>query len=369
MNWNFYLTKFKALNFTLGNEDNDIEYDLLPEGVGHAMTVAGSGARVLALLAKAPKKLTCVDMAPEQLHITELRIEAVRRFSYEDYLAFWAYPNASPMAPDVRKEMFCSLELSPASRSYLEKAFNKLKWQSMLYAGQFERLMYRSTYPARVLLGKEWHKIFDCNDLDEQRRFFWTKFPRRRLDFIIFSHSLVHDVFFVVYPSLMPRNIPENFHTFFRRMFYTLFSEIDVKSSLLIQIYFCGELKFLQAAPPECHPTLFENMKKALADCRIDYLHDSIFTAANNSSAPIDFLSLSNVPSYVSGELEKTFMQDFRPRLGDKALVVMRSHLHVPEGTNFDGYQNITETFGNLNAREKTQLYQIDVYRKADQPT
>lgn len=366
MNWNFYFARFKSLNYTLGNEDNSIEYELLEENLNHVMSVAGSGSRVLALLAKSPKQLTCVDTAREQLHITELRIEAVRALTYQEYLSFWDYPGSDPLPAAERKAMFHRLDLSPASRRELGEAFRSIQWKSMLYTGRFERLLRRAGMLTRLLMGGDWLRIFDCRDIGEQRRFFWTEFPRHRLDRVILAQSLVHEVFFRMFPSVMRRNISETYHAFFRRMFYSLFTEVDAKASMWLQIYFCGKLLFLQAAPPECDPDIFGRIKQSLGHCRIFYLNGSIFDSESIPPDPVDFLSLSNVPSYLTGALERSYMRDLRPKLGERAMVVTRTHLHVPEGTDLDGYENVTEHYGDLGRREKTRLYQIDVFRKAE---
>ncbi|MBN8458661.1 MAG: DUF3419 family protein [Verrucomicrobia bacterium] len=364
MNGSFHFQRFKALNYTLGNEDNLIEHDLLAENLNHVMTVAGSGSRVLALLAKSPGRITCVDTAREQLQITELRIAGARRLTYQEYLSFWDYPGASPLSAAGRKEMFYGLDLAPVSRRALGAAFDAIRWESMLYTGRFERLLRQGTLPARALMGKDWLRIFECRDIGEQRRFFWTEFPRRRLDGVIRAHSWVHDVFFRMFPSVMRRNISETYHAFFRRVFYSLFTEEDAKSSLLLQLYFCGKLMYIQAAPPECDPFVFERIKRSLGHCRITYLNDSVFGTGRIVREPVDFLSLSNVPSYLTGDLERSFMRDLRPMLADRALVVTRSHLHVPEGTDLDGYDNVTANHGDPGRRERTRLYQIDVFRK-----
>ena len=47
---------FNQLNYTLGNEDTSLELAILPERVGHVFSVAGSGGRVVPLLAKFPRK-------------------------------------------------------------------------------------------------------------------------------------------------------------------------------------------------------------------------------------------------------------------------------------------------------------------------
>src|SRR5690348_8215276 len=85
-------TYFDSLNYTLGNEDTALEYDLLPPTVSHLYAVAGSGSRVLPLMAKKPKKVTCVDTSRNQLYLTELRIVSLKTLTYAEFLGFWGYP-------------------------------------------------------------------------------------------------------------------------------------------------------------------------------------------------------------------------------------------------------------------------------------
>ena len=99
---------FDDLNYTLGNEDSSLEYNLLPKDTKHVLAIAGSGSRILPLLAKHPKKLTCIDTSSLQLYLTELRIETLRSLEYDKFLAFWGYPTHS-LAPEERKKVLTEL--------------------------------------------------------------------------------------------------------------------------------------------------------------------------------------------------------------------------------------------------------------------
>src|SRR6185312_13405629 len=111
------LSYFNRLNYTLANEDTSLELGLLPEGVPHLMSVAGSGGRVLPLLAKFPKKVTCVDLSLEQLYLTELRFESLRALDHAEFLAFWGYP-PSASEPHERRKLFQRIQLRPDSKEF-----------------------------------------------------------------------------------------------------------------------------------------------------------------------------------------------------------------------------------------------------------
>ena len=63
---------FSKLNYSFANEDTTVEMEILPKGAQRVVCVAGSGSRVLPLLAKKPHKLVCADLSEQQLYITEL---------------------------------------------------------------------------------------------------------------------------------------------------------------------------------------------------------------------------------------------------------------------------------------------------------
>src|SRR3954465_15129773 len=108
---------FNKLNYTLANEDTPMEYGILPEHQMHVMSVAGSGGRILPLLAKYPKIVTCVDVSQEQIYLCEMRFESLRVLSHSEFLAFWGYP-PSLAKPKERKELFERLKLSQPAREF-----------------------------------------------------------------------------------------------------------------------------------------------------------------------------------------------------------------------------------------------------------
>ena len=72
---------FNDLNYSLANEDTRLELDLCktykPKAI---LSICGSGGRFLPLLAAGtPKKIVALDLAPQQLHLAEMRKQSQRK--------------------------------------------------------------------------------------------------------------------------------------------------------------------------------------------------------------------------------------------------------------------------------------------------
>ena len=354
---------FNTLNYTLGNEDNYLEHYLLPYGVNHVMCVAGSGVSPMALLSKGPRILSCVDTAREQLYITELRIATARHLSYESFLSFWSYPGFT-IEPAERKSLFNTLVLAHETRLFFIKYFEKARWGSILYSGRLEKFGNLLVRPYRLLMGKKWKDIFYSSTIDEQHRFFNTKFPKKRFDLVIFLFSFFYRISLVFIKDIMRENMQESFYALFHRIFYTLIQDFYLKENFYLQYFFNGRILFLEACPPECDPDIFTQIKKSIEHCDIRYIQENIVHAAQKSDEPINFFDFSNVPSYFTGEMERAFLQDIKPVLDEHALVLNRYHIHLPEKMDSSGFNNVSQDYKDIINSEATQLYHIELYEK-----
>src|SRR3989338_1180287 len=120
---------FDSLNYTIGNEDTMLELEILPEEAQHVFAVAGSGSRIIPLLVKNPRFITCIDSSKEQLSITELRIATLRELNYDDFLTFWGY-HSKNITTNKRKSIFDNLVIShfPAYKRDSQLFFSKNKF-------------------------------------------------------------------------------------------------------------------------------------------------------------------------------------------------------------------------------------------------
>jgi S-adenosylmethionine-diacylglycerol 3-amino-3-carboxypropyl transferase len=358
------LKYFHDLNYTLTNEDTALEFALLPKQAKHAWCLAGSGGRALALLAKQPRRLTCVDISKDQLRLIRLRIESLRTFSHDEFLAFWGYQPVIA-EPSIRKEMFQRLKLAQDDYEYFTRLFELIEWQSLLYCGRWEQTFKKLSYISRLITGPSVLGIFECRNIDEQRKFLKENFPKLRWAIVLalLGNASVFNA--VLYKGHFPRkNIPKSHFSFYRDVFNHLFQNTLARENFFLQLSFFGKINFPEANPVECKPELYEAAQEALKKTEIRLLQGDLIEQVRATDEPIDFLTCSDVPSYFRGQLEKTFLQDMLPSVQAGGLIVLRHYLRIPENMNTAGLLDITQRFTNLISAEKVGVYTTQVFAK-----
>jgi S-adenosylmethionine-diacylglycerol 3-amino-3-carboxypropyl transferase len=353
---------FSHLNYSLGDEDTGTELALLPERVGNVAVVAGSGARVLPLLSRRPRVLTCVDVNAVQLALTQCRFATLKTMELDDFLGFWGYPPA-PWSPSRRHEAYECLPLSAEVRACLDQPFCAQRWGPLIYAGRFEQMLQKLARINRVFTGERGARIFESHDIEDQRRYFEEHFPRRAWGIVVFllANSAVLNT--LLYRGAFPReNIPgsarENYAAIFRR----LFRQHLVRQSFFLQVAFLGELRYAEGNPVECEPSVYAAARAALPDVEVRFRHGDIFEESL-SHRPLDFVSLSDVPSFLAEGVAEMYLQKLKGCLNPSALVVARGHMRVvrPRST---GFEDLTSDHSWLLAQESTQLWTIQVHRR-----
>jgi S-adenosylmethionine-diacylglycerol 3-amino-3-carboxypropyl transferase len=354
---------FTALNYSLGDEDSAVEYHLLPRDARRVAAVAGSGGRVLPLLAKSPERLCCFDILKEQLDLTRLRVESVRALDLEEFAAFWGYPPA-PMTPGERKARFRSLPLPGDAAESLGNLLERHGWTEIIYIGRFERMLKSLAEINRLFTGRAGRRLFDCETVEDQIDYLDSSFPglRWRVVLALLANSTVLNS--ILYKGDFPRkNIPDSTYVNFRRIYDRLFRGIRVKESFFAQLSFFGRLVTRDAGLMEVDPGIFDAIKQAIPHTRVDYVQGDIVREIANSREAYDFVSLSDVPSFLPAASAPRYLRDMRPGLVPGAVVVARGNLRViaPETP---GYEDMSGSLGGLCRREKTQLWQVKAFRR-----
>lgn len=356
---------FAQLNYTLANEDTAVELGVLEESVGHVCAIAGSGGRVLPLFAKNPRRMTCVDISPIQLKLTELRVETARHLEHEEFLAFWGYPPGQETSPDERQALFAKLELRPELAAFWREWFAAHGWECMLYEGRWEKTFVRLSKTVGRVLGRGAEDLFQAKSSQEFATYLKERFPYRRwlLCLLFLGNATVFNA--LLYKSSFPKkNLPETFFGFYRRCFDRLFTLGPARESFFLQLLMLGELRYPEGNPLECQPELFAKVKEGIQGAQIEFLEADLTSSEVVLAEPIDFLSFSDVASYFSGELEREYLQRLRDRLADGGVVVLRYYIHVPEGTRKQGFTDLSEDYRELTARERVGVYKFDVLRR-----
>lgn len=354
---------FSGLNYTLGNEDTSVEIDLIkklkPKNI---FSICGSGGRSLPLMHSEAVDLTLSDLSKEQLQLAELRLVTYRQFSHEDFLLFWGYfPYTDNNYSTQRRELFNQLKLSTATQQFFTNVFNEIKFDSLLYLGKWERTFAVFAKVNRALLGRDFDRILRFDNLEEQIEYYHREFPIKRWKALI--HVLGNKAMFnaLLYKGdFITKNSPLSHFDYYFQSFDRLFTRDLAQKSFFLQLCFYGKIKSLLGVPVEASMDSFERIKEAKTP--VLYVQEDFVTYLSRGEKKYDFLSLSDVPSYFQGDLEKDFMQKIRPSLIPGAIVVTRYYLRKSE-CDLSGYVDITETHSKIIELEKVQMYEIRVYK------
>lgn len=158
-----------SLNYSSVNEDWRTEAAALaPLGAGPILCVAGSGSRPLDLLGQGATEVTAIDINPSQTALLALKATAIDGLNYSDYTAFLGLRAADPRWRLDKLE-----ELLPRLGSYQRhcSAMAPMIARGILYQGRWERFFRRVARLTRLLRPQLTRRLFEFEELTEQRRF------------------------------------------------------------------------------------------------------------------------------------------------------------------------------------------------------
>ena len=122
------------------------------------------------------------------------------------------------------------------------------------------------------------------------------------------------------------KNVEDSYITYYKKAFNHLFYQTPAKSSFFLQLCFLGEIKYADGNLVEADEKTFMQMKKYLNQEKISYHHRDLIDAIG-AVGDIDLISLSDVPSYFSGELESSFYQKIKNSLSSEGVSINRNYL------------------------------------------
>jgi S-adenosylmethionine-diacylglycerol 3-amino-3-carboxypropyl transferase len=363
---------FSKLNYTLANEDTSLEHALVAERAPRrALAVCGSGGRSLPLVGGVSDELICADLSGEQLLLADLRRATIQQLAHEEFLEFWGFPPFDTDAGHARRQQtFERLTLDDATRAYFAALYPALGWAGLLYEGQWERTFTGVPRLLRRLVGARYDEIFDFTDLASQTTYFERVLPTMRWSLLpslvlrLFGNAAFFNAF-LYKGHFAIKNVPESHYEYYRRAYRKLFFQGLCRENFFLQLSFLGRLRHPEGNPLEARPEVFTETKAALARTRVTFANDDLFAVAERAAGPeerLDFVSLSDVPSYFSEHRGRTYLQRLARGLRPGALVVVRCYLHVPHHADTTGYADVTSRYARLLTAEKTQIYYTFVY-------
>lgn len=354
---------FSGLNYTLGNEDTSVEIELIkklkPKKI---FSICGSGGRSLPLMHSGASDIALADLSREQLMLAELRYATYKEFNHEEFLLFWGYyPFSNDNDTGRRKELFSKLTLKSETLVFFTNVFNEINFESLLYLGKWERTFAVFAKANRVLMGLDYDKILRFDNLEDQIKYYKTEFPIKRWKVLI--HILGNKTMFnaLLYKGdFITKNSPLSHFDYYFQAFERLFTKDLAQKSFFLQLCFYGKIKSLAGVPVEANKESFLRIHDSTT--AVHYLQEDFVTNLSRGEVQYDFLSLSDVPSYFQGDLERDYMQKIKPGLAAGAIVVVRYYLRKAECV-LDGFVDITDSHLSIIELEKVQMYDIRIYQ------
>jgi S-adenosylmethionine-diacylglycerol 3-amino-3-carboxypropyl transferase len=352
---------FKYLNYTLGDEDAQTEMDMLAESSQHVFAIADCGSRIVPLLARAPRKLTCVDINPDQLAVTRLRIALLHKVDRDVYCKFLGYTHG--MTPQTRQRLFANLDLEDRHGTVLKEMLDRIHWGPLVYEGKFERMLITLSKVTRAVLGNACDRLFEQGGVKAQAAYFRRGFPRLRWMLLLALLGNSTALNSLLYKGDFPeKNIPKSYLRIYSEIFERLLTQFPARSSFFLQLIFLGTIRFEQGLPVECRPDVYARAQARLKECEVHFLEGDVMSSFGATGGDIDYLSLSDVPSFLLDEAAAGCLQLARPYMRKGGLAVIRSHVRLVRPL-LDRFRDDSHLFADVASHESTGLWHIQAFR------
>ena len=358
MSINYFL---ENLNYSMMNEDSSLERAIIERFQSKSIcSVSGSGSRCLSLLNSSSNKLDILDVSSVQLRWAKLKAYTFKNLSYNEFMMFWGYTEIS--STDRKKLFEKSLKgIEPE----LKSTFDSENWAPPLFYGNWEKTYLKLNKLVQLFLGKKTiSKISQIQSLEDQIKLTNKLYFRIRWFLILtivgnktLFNALLYKGHFI------RKNIDKTYVKFYYDVFKKLFSQSTIKESFFLQLSFLGKLVSPELSIIEAQEDVFLSIKNSLMRKAPNYIQENILEYLKKGTHKYDFISMSDVPSYFSDDLGRSFLQEITQSVNSKGIIVVRYYLRIYR-PKLEGFVDITDQFINEINAEKVQMYEIKVYQK-----
>jgi S-adenosylmethionine-diacylglycerol 3-amino-3-carboxypropyl transferase len=354
------------LNYTYVNEDHVVEYKLVEPGTAHAVAVAGSGTRLVPLLARSPKKLTLIDISQEQVWLSQFRLATIRSFDRERYMAFWGYVGAPQLNADERRRLAGDIRgCDPNAFQFVRSVLEENGWGPLLPVGLWEKTFKRISRRIRMVLGQATiDAVFSHKDDESYQSYLRDEFPwvRWKVLTAIFANSSFFNA--VLYGSQFPKmNLSDGYMSYYNTALRRTLTCCPARENFFLQILMLGKVAFPEALGLDVHPELYGAAQAAEAEVIIK--RGNLLEDGASVSSPASFFAVSDVPSYFKDEMAIQWLQKLGPAMAPGGMLVARYYRHKPVGSDYAGWKNETAEHTSVCDEEKTFMYSYDILRRS----
>lgn len=356
------------LNYTLSNEDTLIEQKILSESADNIFVVGGSGARVLPLLTKNPKTIYVSDLSMKQLFLVELRLQAALNMDYEDFLFFLGYRGAcqdGQTEGNDRYILFKNLPVSDSCRRFWEEQKGIWVSRGFIGLGKWERHFQKLNFIFKKYLKFNMMKIFQAQSIEEQKELYKKYFKKKifRWFLKIFANESVFNKYLYKgnFPSKKEKDSQDKpLWKFLEENLERIFTTTLVRKNYFFQLLFLGRIYFEEGLPLEAHRNTIGQIKKATS--KIIYAQGDLREKLREDRW--DFISLSDVMSYLPPEDANNFLQKISPKMNPSSRIVIRSFLKTPGNMDERGFQREPALEDWAFKQDSTSVYNFNIYTR-----
>lgn len=322
---------FTKLLFSQCWEDPLVGAEALQVSPGDVVvSVTSGGCNSLALAMARPSRIISVDLNDAQNWLLELKIAGACSLTHGEYLEFLGVRPSRRRAAMYRT---CRGELSPGARAFWDERVRTIK-KGVLQAGRYER--YLGVFRRILKLvqgGRKIRRLFECQTLQAQRRFYEDQWNTRRwrLFFRIFFSRFV-----LGRGGLDPKCFSfvdgiDDFGEHFRRLARHVLVDLPIRENYFLAQICLGRYLNEQALPPYLQAENFAALRENVR-CIEPVTAKVGDVLADLPDRSVNAFNLSNVFEWVSpGVFEEMLREIHRVaapagRLCYWNLLVRRSH-------------------------------------------
>lgn len=304
--------ELSQLLFTQSWEDPESDREALhiqPTDV--LLTITSGACNTLSLLLQQPQRLYAVDINPSQSYLLELKMAAMRRLPWADFLAFLGLRTA-----DKRWEVFQGLrgDLSTEAARWWDTHADLVR-RGFFGQGRYERFIALFRKLLSLVQGrKRLAGLLACQTLAEQQRYFdavWDTRRWRTIFQIFFNKQVLARRGLAVDYFHFDDGSTSFAESFYRRSRRALW-ELPVEGNYFLSQYLTGQYRSVSEAPAYLCPEHYETIRQRLDDITVVTADVKQWLAAQASES-IDCFSLSNICEVMSlGDTAKTFAEVVR---------------------------------------------------------
>jgi S-adenosylmethionine-diacylglycerol 3-amino-3-carboxypropyl transferase len=242
------------------------------------VSIASGGDNSFALLLDSPRSLTAIDMNPVQIHLVELKMQAIQKLDYNDFIGFIGARTCRS-----RLQLYSRLRpyLNPKAREYWDSQPDALR-RGIIHCGKFERYfsLFRKCVLPMIHSKKTIRKLLSASSLEEQQNLYekvWNSRRWRLLFRLFFSKFLLGHL--GRRPSYFRYVSVENVADELLKRTRRGFSEIPIQSNPFIEYILTGQYRDLERSHPYLQKSNFLRLKENLGRMRLfcgsldEYLH------------------------------------------------------------------------------------------------